>query len=192
MRDIDDDPVASSGALWLVRHAQPLIEVGVCYGATDVPADAAATRSCALELARQLPRGARLICSPLKRCMQLGEELLRLRADLSASTDVRLVEMDFGCWEKWRWDDIPKAAIDAWTADFGRWRFGGKQSVQELMDRVACAWAETRVASRPAVWVTHAGVIRAAMLLSAGITSVQRSDQWPRKPLGFGAHMRLY
>ena len=29
--------------LWLVRHAQPLIESGICYGQLDVAADAGAT-----------------------------------------------------------------------------------------------------------------------------------------------------
>ena len=31
-------PVLSEG-LWLVRHARPLVDAGVCYGATDMPAD---------------------------------------------------------------------------------------------------------------------------------------------------------
>ena len=30
--------------LWLVRHAQPVVATGTCYGALDVPADAAATQ----------------------------------------------------------------------------------------------------------------------------------------------------
>ena len=29
--------------LWLVRHAQPLVDAGVCYGRLDVAADPAAT-----------------------------------------------------------------------------------------------------------------------------------------------------
>lgn len=183
---------ADMQTLWLVRHAQPLIESGVCYGATDIPADAAATRTSALELAQQLPRGTRIICSPLQRCMQLSDALLRLRPDLGANTDVRLVEMDFGCWEGVRWSDIPKSAIDAWTAQFGHWRFGGTESVQELMDRVAAAWAQTRDATGPVAWITHAGVIRAALLLHRNVETVQRSDQWPRQALEFGAHHRLF
>ena len=183
--------VASVGAIWLVRHAQPLVEAGICYGATDMAADQAATRASALELARQLPQAARILSSPLRRGMQLTEELLRLRPDLRASADARLVEMDFGCWEGWRWDEIPRAAIDQWTAQFGHWRFGGRESVQELMDRVAGVWAETRAAGQPSAWITHAGVIRAATLLARGINSVQRSDQWPVVAPGFGAYLRL-
>ena len=37
--------------LWLVRHAQVLLPPGICYGATDVAADAAATLRAAQALA---------------------------------------------------------------------------------------------------------------------------------------------
>ncbi|MDP3166645.1 MAG: phosphoglycerate kinase, partial [Hydrogenophaga sp.] len=29
------------------------------------------------------------------------------------------------------------------------------------------------------VWVTHAGIIRAAQLLARGVRDVERADQWP-------------
>lgn len=180
---------AASGP-WLVRHAQPLIASGVCYGATDVAADPEATEASALVLAHQLPHGARLMSSPLRRCAQLAQALQRLRPDLLASSDARLVEMDFGCWEGWRWDDIPKPAIDAWTARFGDWRFGGRESVQELLDRVAGLWAEACATTGPVAWITHAGVIRAALLLSQGIRVVERSDQWPTEAPAFGKLVR--
>ena len=182
---------ASVGGLYLVRHAQPLIAPGICYGATDMPADDATTRQAALEIARQLPQGTRLLSSPLRRCLQLTDQLLRQRPDLSAATDARLVEIDFGCWEGRRWDDIPKHAIDQWTAQFGSWRFGGRESVQELLDRVAAAWAETRAVTGPTAWITHAGVIRAAMLISRGVSVVERSAQWPGMALAFGACLDL-
>ena len=181
----------SANALWVVRHAQPMVAPGLCYGATDMRADQAATRDAALALARQLPDGTRVFSSPMQRCTQLTQELLRLRADLQAAIEPRLAEMDFGCWEGQRWDAIPKAAIDEWTADFGRLRFGGKESVQALVDRVAAVWDETRASGLPAAWITHAGVIRAAMLLRQNIRTVQRSDQWPGHALEFGAWHRL-
>ena len=34
--------------LWLVRHAEVAAPPGLCYGASDLPADAAATRERAL------------------------------------------------------------------------------------------------------------------------------------------------
>ena len=180
----------SDGTVWLVRHAQPMIATGVCYGVTDMAADDAATRKSATALAKELPPGTQVINSPLLRCKQLTDELLRLRPDLRATTDARLAEMDFGSWEGWRWDDIPKAAIDQWNAQFGNWRFGGQESVQELMDRVAGVWRK-RSPAQPVAWITHAGVIRAAMLLANGVTTVERSDQWPTKAFAFGSYLRL-
>lgn len=173
--------------LWLVRHAQPLVPAGVCYGASDVPADAAATQDCATQLAPELPAGISLLSSPLQRCTQLAQELRRLRPDVSLRTDARLVEMDFGCWEGQPWDAIPRDAYDAWTADFGAHRFGGRESVDELMRRVAAVQAETLREGRDAVWITHAGVMRAMALLAQGQMRVTQAQQWPRQAPHWGA-----
>ncbi len=173
-------------SLRLARHAQPLVGPGICYGATDMAAEHRATCASAGVLARQLPRGACVLSSSKQRCLQLALALHVLRPDLVHATDERLVEMDFGRWEGWCWDAIPKDAIDQWTAHFASHRFGGRESVQELMDRVAGAWRDTVANGRPTVWITHAGVIRAAMLLARGITTVTHSEQWPRESPGFG------
>ena len=177
--------------LWLVRHAQPLVAAGVCYGASDLPAEDAATRACAAQLAPQLPQGVALITSPLQRCEQLAQQIQGLRPDLMMKRDVRLAEMDFGCWEGQRWDTIPKAAFDAWTADFGAHLFGGRESVDQLLQRVAAARAEAQQQGRDAVWVTHAGVIRAMALLAQGIERLERAEQWPRQAPGFGEWQQL-
>ena len=185
------DPVADPEVLWLVRHAQPLIPAVVCYGITDMAADATATGAAAAALAGQLPLGTQVLSFPLRRCMQRTGELLRLRPDLRATSDTRLVEMNFGSWEGWRWEGIPKAAINRWIAQFGTHRFGGRQSVQELVARVGAVWTESRADSQPVAWVTHACVIRAALLLCAGTTRVGRNERWPRQPLEFGVALSL-
>ena len=105
-------------ALWLLRHAPVLAPPGLCYGATDLPADADATREAAQALAQSLPQGVRLCSSPLQRCERLAQALCALRPDLTLITDPRLREMDFGAWEAQPWDAVPRAAFDAWTADF--------------------------------------------------------------------------
>ncbi len=171
--------------LWLVRHARPLIAPGVCYGATDVAADAQATDACARILAQALPEGVRVMSSPLQRCTQLAQALQALRPDLHATPDARLAEMDFGCWEGWRWDDIPQEAYAQWMADFSACRFGGVESVGAFMQRVALAWRDTETAAQKSdqdiVWITHAGVIRAMTLLAQGLPLIERADQWPRE-----------
>jgi len=177
--------------LWLARHAQPLIGAGVCYGATDMPADADATRAAAAALAPLLPHAARVWCSPLRRCAQLAEQLQLVRPDLAPRTDARLAEMDFGCWEGVRWDAIPRDALDAWSAQFWQLRFGGRESVAELMARVALAREDARKVPGPLLWITHAGVIRAATLLERGVTILHTADQWPQEGPGFGQVVAL-
>lgn len=172
--------------LWLARHAQPLIAPGLCYGATDVAADAPGTLAAAQQLAECLPPGLVFYASPLQRCERLAQCLQGLRPDLTYKTDARLAEIDFGCWEGQAWDQIPPAAYDAWTADFGGHRFGGRESVGAFMQRVAGAWDEAAHAGRDALWVTHAGVIRAATLLAQGIRTVQLASDWPATAPGFG------
>jgi alpha-ribazole phosphatase len=69
--------------LWLVRHAQPLVASGVCYGATDLAADPQATLQAAQVLALTLPKGAAVSSYPLQRYELLTHILRGLRLDLS-------------------------------------------------------------------------------------------------------------
>ncbi len=172
--------------LWLVRHAQPLIAPGICYGASDVAAEPMATQQAAQALVQTLPIGICVTSSPLQRCEQLELSLRELRPDLTYKTDTRLQELDFGCWEGQRWDDIARHELDQWAANFGHWRCGGAESVQDIMARVADMLDEARFAGEDAVWITHAGVIRATMLLSRGVREVTRVDQWPSQSIAFG------
>ncbi len=167
----------------LIRHARPLIENGVCYGALDVPADTHATRQAAAALAQKLPHNATIFHSTLQRCEQLAHALQALRPDLLCKPDARLREMDFGAWEGKHWDAIPRTELEAWTDSFFTYRCGGGENVESFMARVAQAWDAIE---EPCIWVTHAGVIRAVLLLSQGKRHIQRADEWPRDAVGFG------
>ncbi len=193
--------------LWLVRHARPLVEPGICYGALDVPADAAATRMAAEQLAAALPRGAQLLHSPLKRCEQLAVDLLALRPDLASKPDSRLREMDFGHWEGQSWDAIGKARVDTWTADFCRHAPGGGESLAQMLERVQSALAScgavpgvitdagkqmenTAVgAASDIVWITHAGVARCVAWLQAHDPhgAEPTAERWPVAAPAWGA-----
>ena len=177
--------------LWLVRHAQPLLAPGLCYGATDVPADAQATQHAAQALVPELPPHTTVISSTLQRCELFAHTLKGLRPDLTCQFDARLTEMNFGQWEGQPWDAIPCAAFDAWTADFSNHRFGGQESVAEFWQRVTLVWREMSQLPGPVLWVTHAGVIRAATLLSQGVSEVTQASQWPRAAPGFGGWCTL-
>ena len=174
--------------LWLVRHAQPLIAPGLCYGRLDVPADASATADCARRLALELPAGINVIASPLQRCAQLARALQTLRPDLTFQTDARLQEMDFGRWEGRAWQAIDPAELQAWTDDFAHYAVGGTgESVNAFMARVGAAFDAVNAApTRAALWITHAGVIRAAGLLAQGIRQIERADQWPLHAPNYG------
>ena len=194
--------VGSTIKLWLVRHAQPLVEAGVCYGRLDLAADVAATAECARQLADVLPSGIRVVASPLQRCEQLAHALQALRPDLACEIDARLAEMDFGCWEGRAWNDIDRAELQAWTDDFACYAAGQDgESVTGFMARVASVFDElTRGTLTPALsrgerekeggsdtlWITHAGVIGSVRLLAKGLRTIERADKWPQDGLNYG------
>lgn len=181
--------------LWLLRHARVELEAGLCYGASDVPASADLTRQAAETAAALLPPGLPLWVSGLGRAQQLARELTTLRPDLGRPvTDTRLNEMDFGRWELQRWDAMPRAAFDVWMADFAHHRFGGAESTQQLIQRVADALDDLREsATSEAVWITHAGVIRAAQFVAAhGHGPIRDVSQWPQAAPATGGHLCLH
>jgi alpha-ribazole phosphatase len=169
--------------LWLVRHAAPLVAPGVCYGRTDLAADAGQTWAVALELAQRLPRGLPVVSSPLRRCAALAHDLLALRSDLSLRIDDNIQEFDFGAWEGRPWDAIARTELDAWRDDFADHRPGGGESVRAFMQRVACAHDARRA---DAAWITHAGVMRAVELLGRGVRCPVRAAEWPAQPIPYG------
>ncbi|MDO9361224.1 MAG: histidine phosphatase family protein [Polaromonas sp.] len=172
--------------LWLVRHAQVAVAPGSCYGALDVPADAAATQRCAQALAETLPHGLTVSTSPLQRCEQLAQALQGLRPDLTLKIDARLREMDFGAWEGRAWDGIAQSEFNAWTADFAHHAVGGHgETVSNVMARVSSAF-DALPRDADAVWITHAGIIRATLLLARGVRQVSRADEWPLQATACG------
>ena len=176
-------PPRRARTLWLVRHATPLVEPGICYGALDVAADQNATLSTAARLVTALPRHVTMRSSTLQRCEQLAQSVQGLRAALPIKRDDRLREMNFGAWEGQPWDAIDPAAVQAWTDDFAHCAPGGGETVAAFMRRVAAAFDETCAALAPGrdtVWITHAGVIRATILIASGVRCVASAAQWPR------------
>ena len=177
--------------LWLVRHALPLIDKGICYGQLDVSSDLVATKACALELAEQLPNRIQVITSPLQRCELLAKDLCWLKPDLVLKTESKLQELNFGEWEGRPWADIPEAELTAWTNDFANHRAGGTgESTTQFMVRVAAAF-DALDPAKDTLWVTHAGVIRAATLIAQGVRHIERADQWPVDAPSYGQWCKL-
>ena len=119
--------------LRLIRHPKPQVDMGICYGATDLPAEEAAFSS-TLHHCLLMPRPHVLISSPLQRCRRLAEALGE-RGWPAPLVHEDLAEMNFGEWEMRPWKAIERAQIDAWTGDIGRFAPPGGESVQQVAER---------------------------------------------------------
>lgn len=180
----------------MLRHAAVQVAPGMCYGRSDLPADVALTLQAARAAAALVAPGARVRVSALGRARQLAQALRQLRPDLAPATvDARLNEKDFGCWELQPWDAIPRAAVDEWLADFARFPFGGRDSTQAVIARVAEALRATRADlgdSGEAVWITHAGPIRAVQYLARfGPSRQPQAGDWPEAAPPPGGQLAL-
>lgn len=137
--------------LHLVRHPEPEITTGVCYGQLDVPARQVDV--CAQALQGRLPPGLPVWSSPLQRCRALAEALGR-----PFVLDARLMEMNFGHWEGRPWQAVSRRELDAWAADLDGFSPPEGESATEVRQRVVQFVAQLTVPE--AILITHAGVIR--------------------------------
>jgi alpha-ribazole phosphatase len=166
----------------LLRHTRPAVAEGVCYGRTDLDLDGGFDAALA-EILSGLPEVAAVATSPLGRCRRLAEAVAAAR-DLPLATDPRLVEMDFGAWEGRPWRALPRDQLDAWAADFHGARPHGGERVADLAARVGAALAAAPSGPPPLLWVSHAGVARAAAARTG------RAQGWDTR-LDFGRWLDL-
>jgi alpha-ribazole phosphatase len=151
--------------LYLVRHPQPSHIDGLCYGRLDVVVERRALIDAADSVLAHIPRqvlaGAHVYSSPSSRCQALARHLAAPREPILAED---LAEMNFGHWEGVAWDAIPRAQMDAWTADVWGYRPGGGESANMVEIRWLRWLEHTRcIGTGIVVAVTHAGVIRVAL-----------------------------
>ncbi|MFS2006080.1 histidine phosphatase family protein [Duganella sp. CT11-25] len=156
--------------LILVRHPQPLVASGVCYGRTDLAVAPAQLEQTLAALRVSLPPGLPLYASPLRRCAELADRL-----SSAPIYDARLVEMDFGTWEMQPWDAIPRAGIDAWAEDVVHYQPGGGESVLQMAVRIAAFHADLQrqLGERSAIVVCHAGAMRLLSACHSGLAPVE-------------------
>lgn len=146
--------------LILIRHPQPSIRPGICYGSSDVAVAVEETRRSTLALAPALPRKYVIVSSPLRRCADLARALAHASSNPTVEFDARLVELDFGSWEMRAWEDIAHAEVDAWAAAPVTWRPGGGERVLEMAHRVREFYESKTAEAGDCVVVCHAGTIR--------------------------------
>jgi alpha-ribazole phosphatase len=166
--------------LHLVRHPQPEVDRGLCYGASDVAvAEHELARAQATLHAAGLPGDLPVYASPLQRCALLAQGM----QPRSLRFDARLAEMDFGRWEMRAWDAIPRIEVDAWAADLLHYRPGGAECVLDVARRLAAFIADLRQAGHvEALLVCHAGTIRLLGAMRDGLPLEEAALNAARAP----------
>ncbi|NBQ85091.1 MAG: alpha-ribazole phosphatase [Methylophilaceae bacterium] len=150
--------------IYLVRHTKPDVDVGVCYGLTDIDvADSFEAELCLLKDKVAHISQPLVFSSPLKRCSKLAEQLAAHLDATHVKTDVRLSELNFGDWELQNWADIPQGVVEEWTDDHIKQAPPNGESYIDLHHRAKQFFEELKSnqEGRHALVVTHAGVIRA-------------------------------
>jgi alpha-ribazole phosphatase len=120
--------------LILVRHTQPALAAGICYGRMDLELAPTWPQEFERCLA-QIPSATRILSSPSSRCLRLAQALGH-RDRVDVQIDERLLELNFGDWEGRAWDDIPRDGIDEWVADPVDYAPGNGESLRMLWMRV--------------------------------------------------------
>ncbi len=147
-------------ALILLRHTEPDVAKGICYGRTDLDLRAEAEADIEEALERVAEPPSSIVSSPAKRCLTLAKRA-KARFDVEYTALDALWEMDFGSWEGRPWVEIPRTELDLWAEDFMDARPHGGESVRQLQARVLTAL--TMLARNgPTLVITHAGIQKVA------------------------------
>jgi alpha-ribazole phosphatase len=144
--------------VFLIRHPQPDVASGLCYGQTDLVL-LKEPSSLAQQIAYQLPKKIPLYSSPLLRCQTLAEALSN-QLDIAPIYDDRLKEINFGAWEMQAWSGIPRQQLDDWAADPFHYLPPDGESIAQLQQRVLDFIEEKDQQHQTIALVTHAGVMK--------------------------------
>lgn len=172
--------------LALIRHPAVRGGAGRCYGRLDLPLTEPGHDIPPIVTALGPLRGAMILTSPLRRCAQLAEAIAAAWAQAPPVRDARLLEMDFGAWEGRPWDEIPRAALDAWADDLLGFAPPGGESGAALLARVSALWADVAARGKACILVTHGGPLRILTALAEGCAPDLAA---PAPPLG---HVRVF
>lgn len=163
------DPARAGRHVFLRHPPLPQLQ-GWCYGRRDDDPPPGAHTQAAHALHTSYPQLLRLpvLCSPARRCRGLAEALCAHTGNsLTTRSDPRLWEMDFGAWEGQRWDALPRSLLDQWAADVAGFHPPGGECFRDVVARVRDC---LRTLETPHLIVTHAGVVRAAVHVLAGLS----------------------
>lgn len=167
--------------LHLIRHPQPAVARGLCYGRLDVAPHAAAAPAQVDALLRRLPAVQGVHTSPALRCQALARAIAA-RDGVGLGSEPDLAELDFGAWEGQTWDALPRDQIDAWAIDPWCVAPPGGETYAALSRRVQRVLARLAVApARTLALVTHAGPMRSILAPLRGLAP----QRYPVLPIGW-------
>ncbi|MFV0524006.1 MAG: histidine phosphatase family protein [Acidimicrobiales bacterium] len=151
--------------LYVVRHGRTEANAtGKLLGRADPDLDELGRRQAA-DLAAVLPADARVVSSPLRRCVQTAETLGR-----PVEVDPRLVELDYGEFDLIPLSEVPADVWRRWRSD-ETFRPPGGETLVELADRVGACLDDLSgdAAGGNVVAVTHVSPVKAAMAWALGV-----------------------
>ncbi len=143
--------------IYIVRHTKPKIEMGICYGQTDLDVgDSFDQEITSLQKYVFNYSDYKCISSPLQRCTKLALAL----GFSEYQTEPLIQEIDFGEWELQPWDNISRDKLDKWADNLQTFRFPKGESFLDLKVRVSSFIDSLDFEKDNILIVSHAGVIR--------------------------------
>jgi alpha-ribazole phosphatase len=147
--------------IYLIRHIEPTLEKGTCYGQLDVsiPEDYKNQHN---EIIHKLPKDFDVVfSSPLTRCKLLAEQI----SD-AVTYDNRLKEVSFGEWEGKKWDNIDQIELNNWMENYIEIAPPNGENLTQLIDRFSSFIDDLKKQNfKKVIIISHAGIIRSAMHL---------------------------
>ena len=151
--------------LVVVRHGRTESNAsGLLLGRADPPLDDVG-REQASALAALVPDAARVVSSPLQRCVATASVF-----GPDVEVDDRWIELDYGEWDQTPLSSLPAETWARWREDL-HLRPPGGETIAELGERVraACDDLAADAAERDVVVVTHVSPFKAAMAWAMGV-----------------------
>lgn len=149
----------------LIRHIEPDIKKGFCYGHLDVPLPNNYKEIHAKIIEGIVNDYDVVFSSPLARCKLLAEQISN-----KVIFDDRLKELHFGDWEGINWDAISEDVLTVWMKNYIELAPPNGESLTDLVNRFSSFFTDFKTMNYSKILiVTHAGIIRAAMCLFKNI-----------------------
>ena len=174
--------------IYLVRHTQPKIGSGICYGQTDVNLFETFEKE-SVAIMQKLGEicFSNIYSSPLRRCCRLAS-LFSKAAVVETSIDNRLVEMNFGDWEGQLWHEITDPLLENWYTYWMDTPAGGAESFLDQYNRVSAFLDEVKERKyRHICLFIHRGTIE-AILVYVGQLNLNQAFA---RPMDFGVRFTV-